>query len=88
MHELFSFLSGDIKFIRNYIYGREKELKFFVIINTNKKVEEKKSKKRWLKGLEENISSSMLSKILLLFAMLILYNMKKKNTIKNVNKKM
>lgn len=63
-------------------------MKFFVIINTNKKVEEKKSKKRWLKGLEENISSSMLSKILLLFAMLILYNMKKKNTIKNVNKKM
>lgn len=87
MHELFSFLSGDIKFIRNYIYGREKELKFFVIINTNKKVEEKKSKKRWLKGLEENISSSMLSKMLL-FAMLILYNMKKKDTIKNVNKKM
>lgn len=72
MHELFSFLSGDIKFIRNYIYGREKELKFFVIINTNKKVEEKKSKKRWLKGLEENISSSMLSKMLL-FADFIQY---------------
>lgn len=77
MHELFSFLSGDIKFIRNYIYGREKELKFFVIINTNKKVEEKKSKKRWLKGLEENISSSMLSKILLLFAGFIQYEEEK-----------